>query len=224
MTLAKAKPFKTQRKPRGAGHLRRGEILIAAESIFLREGYQGTTIRKIAEEVGVSSAALYIHFTDRAAILLAICENALSVQLASNNEIAIRPLDSASKVRLMLEAYMRFGLENPNAYRLVYMSRPVEGLGATSPQLRSIAALCYECFRSEVANMEADGLLPVGKADLAAHILWSACHGLVALRICQIGLAWEDTTVLMDAMLDSVFNGLVAHVGAWSPGAASRPL
>lgn len=213
MTLTKAKPPKSPRKPRGDGHLRRAEILSAAETIFLRDGYQGTTIRRIAEEVGVSSAALYIHFADRDAILLAICENALSVQLASNKEIASRPLDSAAKVRLMLEAYMRFGFESPNAYRLAYMSRPVEGLGATSPQVRGVAALCYECFRGEVANMEADGLLPVGKADLAAHILWSACHGLVALRICQTDLAWEDTTILMEAMLDSVFNGLVGRVG-----------
>ena len=60
---------KTARKAKGDGHLRRAEILEAAERIFVAEGYEGATIRKIADEVGVSSTALYMHFPDKAAIL-----------------------------------------------------------------------------------------------------------------------------------------------------------
>src|SRR5580704_17835253 len=60
MTLTK--PPRSARKAKGDGHLRRAEILQAAELIFVRDGYQGATIRKIAEEVGVSSTALYMHF------------------------------------------------------------------------------------------------------------------------------------------------------------------
>jgi AcrR family transcriptional regulator len=52
------KPQKSARKAKGDGHLRRAEILAAAERIFLAQGYEGATIRKIADEVGVSSTAL----------------------------------------------------------------------------------------------------------------------------------------------------------------------
>src|SRR3712207_2879540 len=61
---------RSARKAKGDGHLRRGEILEAAERIFVAEGYEGATIRRIAEEVGVSSTALYLHFPDKQAILL----------------------------------------------------------------------------------------------------------------------------------------------------------
>src|SRR3954464_15337187 len=77
---------KTARKAKGDGHLRRAEILEAAERIFIAEGYEGATIRKIADEVGVSSTALYMHFQDKACILLEICQNTFQNLLARNAE------------------------------------------------------------------------------------------------------------------------------------------
>src|SRR6201990_3081852 len=68
---------RSARKPKGDGHLRRAEILEAAERIFVAEGYEGATIRKIADEVGVSSTALYMHFRDKDEILLEICSGAM---------------------------------------------------------------------------------------------------------------------------------------------------
>jgi hypothetical protein len=50
------------RKPRGQGASRRGEILDAAKRLFLTEGFERATIRKIAEAVGVSSGTLYLYF------------------------------------------------------------------------------------------------------------------------------------------------------------------
>ena len=209
MTLIAVQTVKSARKAKGDGHLRRAEILRAAETIFVRDGYQGATIRKIADEVGVSSTALYMHFRDKDEILLEIAETAVGQLLDSNTEISSRPLDAVSRVRMMLTAYMRFGLDNPNAYRLVYLSGTDEEPGLKHERLTDISARCYEAFRGTVAEIEADGRLPVGRTDLAAHILWSACHGLVALRISRTRLAWEDNEVLMSSMLDSLFDGLL---------------
>ena len=63
-----APKMRSVRKPKGEGHARRGEILAAAEQIFVAHGYEGATIRKIAEAVGLSSTALYLHFKDKAEI------------------------------------------------------------------------------------------------------------------------------------------------------------
>ena len=62
------------RKRRGEGHTRRDEILVAAKELFLRDGYQATTIRRIADVVGVSAPALYLYFKDKDAIMLALCD------------------------------------------------------------------------------------------------------------------------------------------------------
>ena len=91
---------KTARKAKGDGHLRRAEILEAAERIFVAEGYEGATIRKIADEVGVSSTALYMHFKDKSCILHEICERTMQQLLDRNTEIAGRSADEMAEHQL----------------------------------------------------------------------------------------------------------------------------
>lgn len=209
MTSSAAKPTRSARKAKGHGHLRRAEILQAAEGIFLREGYQGATIRKIAEEVGVSSTALYMHFTDKDEMLLEIADNAVSPLHEICLEIAKRPLEPDARLRLMLEAYMRFGLENPNAYRLVYGS----GFGPLPParqeRVNQISSRCYGLFVDAAAEMAEAGRLQVESAKLAVHVLWSSCHGAVMLRLGRTDLDWEADQMLTAAVLDSVLCGLL---------------
>jgi AcrR family transcriptional regulator len=208
MTMTLTKPPRSARKAKGDGHLRRAEILHAAERIFVRDGYQGATIRKIAEEVGVSSTALYMHFRDKDEILLEICEGAVATLLASNTEISALPIDAVSRVRLMLDAYMRFGLENPNTYRLAFCS--TGQISAMRHEATAdLSARCYERFMGAVADIAAEGRLRVGDAHSAAQTLWAACHGLVSLRIGQKPMERTDEETLMALMLDSLFQGLV---------------
>ena len=77
MSIIQADRPRSERKARGSGHLRRAELLAAAQKIFTVSGYEGATIRKIAEEVGVSSTALYMYFQDKSQIMLEICVHAL---------------------------------------------------------------------------------------------------------------------------------------------------
>ena len=87
MTLAPQLTLRSQRKPKGEGHARRAEILAAAERIFVEHGYEGATIRKIADEVGLSSTALYMHFAEKGEILQEICRQAFAALLEMNQAI-----------------------------------------------------------------------------------------------------------------------------------------
>ncbi|MDR3511081.1 MAG: TetR/AcrR family transcriptional regulator [Caulobacteraceae bacterium] len=208
MTITLNKPPKSARKAKGDGHLRRAEILQAAERIFLRDGYQGATIRKIADEVGVSSTALYMHFRDKDEILLEICEGAISALLAQNTEIAGRPIDSVSRVRLMLDAYMRFGLDNPNTYWLTFCSSPDEISPGKRTAASELGARCYERFKGTIADVAKEGRLRSG-VDIAAQVLWGACHGVVTLRIGRPNVDWAADDELITVLLDSLFQGQV---------------
>ncbi|HTI66126.1 MAG TPA: TetR/AcrR family transcriptional regulator [Caulobacteraceae bacterium] len=201
--------MKSARKAKGAGHLRRGEILHAAERIFVREGYHGATIRKIADEVGVSSTALYMHFRDKSEILLEICEEAFAQLIAQNDAIGDLPLEPVARVRKMLEAYMQFGLANPNAYQLVFASPP----GVLSEDKRVAIQLlgmrCFERFVAAVGAVAQAGRLR-GDPAAAAQLSWSAAHGLVSLLITQPQFQWTETPERLKAlMLDSLFDGLL---------------
>ena len=210
MTITLTKSARSARKAKGDGHIRHAEILDAAERIFVRDGYQGATIRKIADEVGVSPTAFYMHFHDKDEILHAICEGAVGTLLARNSAISVRPLDAVGRVRQMLDAYMRFGLDNPNTYGLAVHIAASQSSPATAEVVTDLGARCYARFKSAVADIAAEGRLRISSVDSAAQILWGGCHGIVALRIARPQFDWADDETLISGMLDSLFRGLVA--------------
>ncbi len=199
---------RSARKAKGLGHLRRAEILEAAERVFLSYGFEGATIRRIADEVGVSSTALYMHFHDKGEILVEICEGAFAKLLAQNSEISALDGDPVQRVRRMLDAYMRFAFDNPNAYQVVYCStHPALG----EMQDDSVGALsdrCYALFLQAVQAIADAGRLKGGVED-SAQVSWTACHGLVALLIARPNFAWAEREGLMRLMLDGLLDGLV---------------
>jgi AcrR family transcriptional regulator len=199
---------RSARKAKGDGHLRRAEILEAAERIFIAEGYEGATIRKIADEVGVSSTALYMHFQDKGRILLEISERTLTQLLERNREITAKKLDAVVTVRMMLETYMRWGLEHPNSYQLVYSApRP----SSTWPEdTRDLSIQCYEIFAKLVREIAAAGRLRLGDGDSVAQALWMSCHGVVALMIVRPDFNWASRDALIQVTLDGLMHGMVA--------------
>jgi len=197
------------RKAKGDGHLRRGEILDAAERIFIAEGYEGATIRKIADEVGLSATALYMHFPDKACILGEICRRTLENLLARNQELAAKPVDAVTRVRMMLEAYVRFGLSHPNTYRLVFCDGSL-----ASVQKREVtdevSAQCFERFSGVVREIAADGRLRTGEPRTVAQTLWVACHGMAAMLITRPGMEWADPEEFTRVMIEGLLFGLIA--------------
>ncbi len=209
MTVAAPIARRSARKAKGDGHLRRAEILEAAERIFVAEGYEGATIRKIADEVGVSSTALYMHFQDKGCILLEICERTLTLLLERNREIAAKPVDPVVRTRMMLDAYMHWGMDNPNAYQLVYSApRPVSA-GIWPEDTVDLSTQCYDIFCGVVREIAASGRLRTGTADSAAQALWMSCHGVVALRSSRPSFGWAEADELIQVTLDGLLNGLV---------------
>lgn len=208
MTVAATTTRRSSRKAKGDGHLRRAEILEAAERIFVAEGYEGATIRRIADEVGVSSTALYMHFADKSAILLEICEQTIKVLLERNREIAVKPIDAVVRLKMILEAYMRWGMDHPNPYQLVY-SVPRPEVAMAGSEAADLGAECYEVFSGVVREIAAAGRLRNGSADCAAQAMWMSCHGVVALLAARPNFAWADREALIEVTLDGLIDGLV---------------
>ncbi len=202
------RPIRSARKAKGSGHLRRAEILEAAERVFIAYGYEGATIRRIAEEVGVSSTALYMHFRDKSEILVEICQGAFGRLLAQNTELAAVDIDPVARVRRMLDAYMRFAFANPNAYQVVYCSSHGALSEGQLDSMRATSDRCYELFVCAVNAIAQAGRLK-GEAETAAQVTWTACHGLVSLLIVRPNFVWAEREALMSLMLDGLLDGLV---------------
>ena len=204
------KPVKSARKAKGDGHLRRAEILRAAERIFVAEGYEGATIRKIADEVGVSSTCLYMHFRDKDEILLEICTAAMEELLSLNSEISARPVDPAERMRMMLTAYVEFALGNPNAYRLVFCASPLATSDQKQRVTQQLGALCFDRFSEVVREIAGQGRLKTGDPRTVHQALWAACHGLVSLMLTKPGFDWAPPREVTRVLIDGLLFGLIA--------------
>ena len=208
MTTAASLNPRSQRKPKGEGHARRAEILAAAERIFVEHGYEGATIRKIADEVGLSSTALYMHFADKGEILHEICRQAFAALLELNLAVVAGPGGPEQRLRRMMQAYVDFGFANPNAYRLIYMTRPVELRHGALSAAQELGGSLYRSFEQVVEDAEAEGRLR-GDARTTAQALWAGCHGVVSLVITKPYFDWVAQDALVDTLLDGLFAGLL---------------
>lgn len=196
------------RKAKGEGHERREEILAVAARLFAEAGHEGATIRRIADEVGLSSTALYMHFRDKDEMLLAICERTFEAFAAVHAEIARTVDQPVDRVRAMLFAYIGFALENPNPYRLVLCSS-ADRLG---PQARAMVQRlgreAFDRFAAAVAQAAAQGRMK-GDSDVSAQVLWAGAHGISSLLITKPEFGWTGRAHLPEAMVDALFKGLI---------------
>ncbi|WP_395710828.1 TetR/AcrR family transcriptional regulator [Reyranella sp.] len=208
----------TGRKRRGEGHTRRDEILHAAKELFLEQGYDSTTIRKIADRVGISAPALYLYFKDKEALMLALCDQTFGHLIEAINEIEKTVSDPLQRVRRFGEAYARFGLTHPDEYRLIFM-------GAHIPEsLRKIGhrmptddptrpgvggAMVFSRLVAILNQVEASSVKLRYPADTCAELCWMGIHGVVAAMIMKPDFPWSNRDLLIEGMLDMVAKGIV---------------
>jgi AcrR family transcriptional regulator len=209
MTLVLNRSIRSARKPKGGGHERRGEILAAATRIFNSDGYDGATIRRIADEVGLSSTALYMHFRDKDEILVEICQGAMEQLLTLGAQIAAQDKPPVERARNMIEAYIQFGLDNPSTYRLVFCSHGRHLSPESQAPVEMLGDRCFQKLHDVVAEIADQGRLKSPAALVAAQVLWSAGHGLVSLMITQPDRQWAPAPVLTAALLDGIFDGVI---------------
>lgn len=201
-----ASPSRSARKAKGEGHVRRAEILQAAERLFVECGYEGATIRKIADEVGVSSTALYMHFRDKAEILSQICEDGFARLIVVTEAIEADGGTPEQVLRSKMKAYAAFGFDNPNAYRLIYLTRPGEA-GSAEDVARRVGRGLFERLRQPLVDLHTEGRLK-RDPDVAAQMIWAGVHGVVSLMLTKPYFDWADRDLLLDGMLDALLADL----------------
>ncbi|MBN9515719.1 MAG: TetR/AcrR family transcriptional regulator [Alphaproteobacteria bacterium] len=206
------------RKKRGEGHTRREEILQAAKELFLEQGYDSTTIRKIADRVGVSAPALYLYFQDKEQMMLALCDQTFGYLIESIGEIEKNVSDLRERIRQFGEAYLRFGLKHPDEYRLIFLGsnvpESVRKIGhrmptddPTRPGVNG--AIVFQRLVGVLVEAEAAGLKLNYPADTCAELCWMGMHGLASALILKPEFPWSNRDLLINGMLDMVLKGII---------------
>ena len=113
----------SERRQRHRASLKR-EILDAASRLFVEEGFERVTMRRIAAQIEYSPTTIYLYFKDKNELLSAVCEETfsqLAVKLERLQKTSGTPL---GYLREGLRTYVDFGLANPNQYTVTFL-RPI---------------------------------------------------------------------------------------------------
>jgi len=206
------------RKKRGEGHTRREEILQAAKELFLEQGYDSTTIRKIADRVGVSAPALYLYFQDKEQMMLALCDQTFGHLIESIGEIEKSVAEPRERIRQFGEAYLRFGLKHPDEYRLIFLGSNVpesvrkvgHRMPTDDPTRPGVnGSIVFQRLVSVLVEAEASGLKLNYPADTCAELCWMGMHGLASALILKPEFPWSNRDLLINGMLDMVLKGII---------------
>lgn len=201
----------TTRKPRGQGAARRGEILAAAKRLFLEEGYEHATMRRIAAEVGVSAAALYVYFPDKEAILRAIAEAAFGELLARLEESQRGDAPPLDRFRAGLHAYIAFGLARPDEYRLTFLAKmiaPERRPETCATDTIEDADRSFAILERGIAELMRAGVFAPGDTLAGAEAAWACLHGATALLLDQPEHLQTPPDRLADAVVGLILGGL----------------
>ena len=195
------------RARRGEGEKLREQILEAGERLLIKTGdEEAVTIRAVAEAVGVTPPSVYLHFADKDELLFAICERHFAQLDRVTEEAAAGSDELLESLALRGRAYIRFGIEHPEQYRILFMRRPSHTPeNFQADRLRDAAAFGH--LVEHVSRCVQAGLID-GDPLLVSLGLWAVVHGLTSLLISKPEFPWPDLDLIIDHVCRTAIRGL----------------
>ncbi|MCU0648262.1 MAG: TetR/AcrR family transcriptional regulator, partial [Gemmatimonadaceae bacterium] len=147
-------------------------LVEAALTLVADEGLAAVSLRRLAQQVGVSAAAPYRHFPTRAALLAAIATDGY-VRLRDALTRASEAMRAHPDRILSAQgvAYVQFAVTAPGYFRI--MQTPELGDRTEFPALQAAHDAAFLVLRSAVEAEQQAGRFPPGNADLLALGPWS---------------------------------------------------
>ena len=186
-------------------------LIEAAARVIATEGPAALTLRRVADDVGTSTMAIYTNFGGMPELRRAVRREGfarLSRQLAELAETD----DPVADLAMVGLAYYLNAIEEPHLYRVAFMEEPLD---------REDAAVGSEAFASLVRAIErciASGRFREADATELANQFWALGHGVIALQLARL-LSTDEALRALDRGVLSLFRGY-----GDDPAAADRSL
>jgi len=193
----------------------RDKILDAARELFVTQGFEGVSMRKVAEKIEYSPTAIYVHFADKQELFRELCHQDYA-RLAEVFQSSVMSTDPVERLKQIGAIYIDFGTRYPNHYKFMFMTPhpphepdEVDREMMGNPEKDAYAflkwavqqALDAKCFRQELTD-----------AELLSQTLWASVHGVISLHIakgCDPWVDWRPMRDRAELMLDVTLRGLM---------------
>jgi AcrR family transcriptional regulator len=181
-------------------------ILDAARDLFVSEGYHNISIRKIAERIEYSPAAIYSYFPSKDDIFFALAEEGF--RLLFTGPITIDESDLLGAIRGAFWRVYEFSKTHPEYFALMFLDRTVPQLSQNWERFEFVRAGKAQLSAAIQRAIDA-GIFPAGTNPQAVfRILVAATVGAAVARLCARVSLDEDSDALARDTLEAALTGL----------------
>jgi AcrR family transcriptional regulator len=170
----------------------RQKILDASREILLSQGFAALTMRRVAEAIDYSPAAIYLHFQSREQIAQELCFAGLRQLYERLQNVTAK--DPTTRLSGYARAYLEYAQSDPETYRLIFMADPQLSKAVFADRDSGGAGeaalgLIVTAFTELQTGSKKPGAKPIELAEL----FWAGLHGLASLRIaCSKALTSDE--------------------------------
>jgi AcrR family transcriptional regulator len=172
----------------------RGALIAAAARLIATEGTSALTLRRVADEVGTSTMAIYTHFGGMPELRRAVRREGFA-RLAARGARVGQSEDPVADVAMLGVEYYLLAMSEPHLYRVMYMEQPLDEADAASGQYTfgTLADAMKRCIGA--------GRFAAGDPETLAREFWALGHGLITLQLARLLSAEEVRVCMADGAL-----------------------
>ena len=190
----------------------RERILDAARELFVAEGYRNVSIRKIAQKVEYSPAALSSYFPSKDDLFFALAEEGFRKLFEYTNDPSVTSGDPLAAIRQGFMRYYQFSRKYPEYFELMFVDRSVPQISHEWEGFAFVQQMIDEVCAVIKRGID-EGLFPAGtNPEVVFHLLWVAVHGAATIAVCDRLAPDEDPDALARDTLEAAIAGLRAGI------------
>jgi AcrR family transcriptional regulator len=183
-------------------------LLDSARELLAGEGATALTVRRIANEVGLSTMNVYSRFGGKDGIIDVLYREGF-VELFGQLAAVPRTSDLRTNVRAFTSAYRRFALDHRHQYDLMFRSSAPEFTPSEESREVGLGLLDGLISRVELAQSEGIMTASIPSRQVAVWV-WATCHGMLSLEFDGVGSEVVDWAEAWDAAIDNMAATLAA--------------
>jgi len=170
----------------------RQRVLAVAEEIFVNEGAQKVTMRRVASRVDYAPTVLYRLFANKNDLMDHLIARGYKEVREKYNEVhKHKGLTPLAELKMILVEYSRYALEHPNHYQMWYETSELKKDGhLLRMSHRNLEYVVFQAWIDRIETCIEKGFFPNRDSMEVFQILWSRIHGIISLRIQHSNFPW----------------------------------
>jgi AcrR family transcriptional regulator len=188
----------------------RQKILDVSREILLSQGFAALTMRRVAEAIDYSPAAIYLHFQSREQIAQELCFAGLRRLYERLQSVTAK--DPATRLSGYARAYLEYSQSDPETYRLIFMADSQLTKAVFTHRDSGGGEAALRLIVTAFTELHTGSQKACGKPSELAELFWASLHGLASLRIaCSQALTGDEFRLAQ--LITQKITGRESHAG-----------